>query len=59
MHFHPYVHTHEPMHPFDRPRPSRLWPLWERPGFAAHPVEIGNLVLILLGIALALAFYPF
>jgi hypothetical protein len=59
MHFHPNVHSHESPHPFHQSRASRPWPLWERPGFAAHPVEIGNLLLILLGVALALMFYPF
>jgi len=59
MHFHPNVHLHEPAHPFHRSRSSRPRPLWGRPGFAAHPVEIGNLLLILLGVALALALYPF
>jgi hypothetical protein len=59
MHFHPNVHIHEPPHPFHPSRASRAWAPWERPGFAAHPVDIGNLLLILLGVALALWLYPF
>jgi hypothetical protein len=41
------MRIHTPFHPF------------QRHPFSAHAVEIGNLLIILLGIALVLLFRPF